>query len=204
MFDEEADEALVGVERGAVNTERDFLGVVAVLVTKIEPARLGEIDLVGGDGELTADHAPDLDVDLWSVEGGFVRHFDEVDAGTLQNVARHLLGLLPYVRFVDELLAELRGVVSGEPHHVSIDSEKPEIVQIHFVDGIELGLELLWRHVKMGVVHLQRAHTHETKELAALLVAMTGAVLRESQWQIAITPRQRRKHLMMMRAVHGL
>src|SRR5947207_10173109 len=82
MFDEKADETFVGAERRAMDAEGDFLSVIAVLVTKIEAARLGEIDLVGGDCELAADHAPDLDVDLRSVEGGFVRHFDVVDAGT--------------------------------------------------------------------------------------------------------------------------
>src|SRR4051794_10265868 len=65
MFDQKPDESFVGAERGAVNAEGNFLGVIAVLVTKIEPARLREIDLVRGDGEFAANNAPDLDVDFW-------------------------------------------------------------------------------------------------------------------------------------------
>ena len=54
----------------------------------------------------------------------------------------------------------------------------------------------------MRVVHLQRAHAHESEQLAALLVAITRAVFRQPQRQIAITARHRRKQFVMMRAVH--
>ena len=81
MLDQEADETLVRAERRAVDAERGLLGVVAVFVNEAEARGYGEIDLVGGDGEFAADRAPDLDVDLRAVEGGFVRHFDVVDAG---------------------------------------------------------------------------------------------------------------------------
>src|SRR5438105_1255290 len=111
MFDQEADETLVRAEWGAMNAERRFLGVIPIFVNKVETAWLREIDLVGRDGEFATDHAPNLDVDLWSVKGGFVWHLDIVDAGTLENVARHLLGLFPKLRFIDKLLAELCGIV---------------------------------------------------------------------------------------------
>ena len=62
-------------ERRAMDADRDLVNVVAILVAKIKIARLREIDLVGRDGKLAADHAPDLDVDLWSVKRCFVRHF---------------------------------------------------------------------------------------------------------------------------------
>ena len=84
----------------------------------MRPKRVGhgEVDLVGGDGEFAADGAPDLDVDLRAVEGGFVGHFDVVDAAALEDAADHLLGLQPELGFIDELLAELRRVVGGEAH----------------------------------------------------------------------------------------
>ena len=41
------------------------------------------------------------------------------------------------------------------------------------------------------------------KKLAALLVAVAGAVFRESQWQVAITARHRSEELVVVRAVHG-
>ena len=83
MLDQESDEAFVRAERRAMNAERSFLGVVAIFVNEIEPARLREIDLVGRDRKFATDHAPGLDVDLRSVKRRFVRHFDVIDSGIL-------------------------------------------------------------------------------------------------------------------------
>ena len=162
----------------------------------------GEIDLVGGDGEFAADGAPDLDVDLRAVEGGFVRHFDVVDAAALEDAADHVLGLEPERGVIDEFLAELRRIVGGETHDVFLDAEDLEILQIHLVHGEELGFELLFGAVDVGVVHLERAHAHEAEEFAALLVAIAGAVFGEAQRQVAITARHRSEELVVMRAVH--
>ena len=73
----------------------------------------GEIDLVGRDGELAADRAPDLHVDLRAVERGFVRHFDVIDAAALEDAADHVFGLVPELGFVDEFLAELGRIVGA-------------------------------------------------------------------------------------------
>ena len=108
MLDQEADEAFVRAERRAMDAERSLLGVVAVLVDEAERCGHGEVDLVGGDGEFAADRAPDLHVDLRTVKGGFVRHLDVIDPGSLQDAADHVLGLFPELGFIDELLAELR------------------------------------------------------------------------------------------------
>ena len=81
MLDQESDETFVRAERRAMNADRNLVGVVAVLIAKIETARLREIDLVGRDGKLASDHAPRLHVDLRSVKGRFVRHFDVIDSG---------------------------------------------------------------------------------------------------------------------------
>ena len=84
-------------------------GVFSVLslvaIGQAETCGHGEIHLVGGDGEFAADGAPDLHVDLRAVERRFVRHFDVVDAGLVENVAHHVFGFLPQLRFVDEFLA---------------------------------------------------------------------------------------------------
>ena len=112
MLDQEADETFVRAERRAVNAERSLLGVVAVFVDEAEALRHGEIDLVGGDGEFAADRAPDLDVDLRAVKGGFVRHFDVVDAGLRCRTPRTMSSvLIPELRFIDEFLAELGRIV---------------------------------------------------------------------------------------------
>ena len=202
MLDQKSDETFVRAQRRAMDADRNLVGVVAVLVAKIKIARLREIDLVGRDGKFASDHAPRLHVDLRSVKGRFVRHFDIVDPGVFQNIARHLFGFFPKLRFIDKFLAKLRWIVRRETHQIFVDPEELEIIQIHFVHGIELRFELLRRHVEVRVIHLQRAHPHESEQLAALLVPITRPVFRQPQRQIAITPRNRRKQLVMMRTVH--
>src|SRR5215472_2450590 len=95
MLNQESDETFVRAKRRAMNTDRNLLEVIAVFVPKIETARLREIDLVGGDGKLAADHTPRLHVDLRTIKGRFVRHFDVINPGVFQNVPRHLFSLLP-------------------------------------------------------------------------------------------------------------
>ena len=202
MLDEEADEALVRAERRAMDAQRRLVGVVAVLIDEAEAGGHGEIDLVGGDGELAPDGAPDLHVDLRAVESGFVGDFDEVDAALDEDVAHHVFGLLPKLRLIHELLAELGRIMRGEAHQIFIDAEDFEVFQIHLVDGVELALELLLGAVEMGVVHLHGADAHEAEQLARLLVTVAGAVFGEPQREIAVTTRHSTKNLVVMRAVH--
>src|SRR5437763_4077534 len=107
-----------------MNAKRNLVNVVSVLVAKIEIARLGEIDLVSRDRELTTDHAPRLHVDLWPVKRSFVWHLDVIDSRVFQNIARHLLGLFPKLRLVDKFLAKLRGIMRREAHQIFIDAEE--------------------------------------------------------------------------------
>src|SRR5690349_10476141 len=95
-------------ERRAVNADRNLINVVAVLITKIKISRLREIDLVRRERELAPDDAPYLHVNFWSVKRRFVWNFYVVDARTLQDIPRHLFGLLPELRFIDEFPSELR------------------------------------------------------------------------------------------------
>src|SRR5215471_15122763 len=97
----------MSAQRRAMNADGRFLGVVAILVNQTEPARLGEINLIGRKRELASDYAPDLHIDLRPVKRGLVSHFNIVDSGVLQHVSRHLLGLFPKLRFADKLLSEL-------------------------------------------------------------------------------------------------
>ena len=202
MLDQKSDETFVRAKRRAMNADRNLIDVVAVFVAKIKVARLRKIDLVRRDGEFATDHAPRLHVDLRPVKGGFVRNFDIVDPRVFQNVARHVLGLFPKLRFIDKFFAKLRWIVRRKTHQIFVDPEKLEVIQIHLVHRIELGFELLRRHVEMRIIHLQRAYPHKAEQLAALLVAITRPILRQPQRQIAIAARKRRKQLVMMRTVH--
>src|SRR5262245_989942 len=111
MLDQESDESFVRAKRRAMDADRNLLDIIAILVAKIETARLRKIDLVGRNRKLAADHAPGLDVDLRSVKRGFVRNFDMIDTRAFQNIASHVLSLFPKLRFVDKFLPELRGIV---------------------------------------------------------------------------------------------
>src|SRR5947209_20543977 len=105
MLDQKTDETFMRAERRTMDADWNLLDIIAVLIAKIKIARLGEIDLVGRDGKLASYHAPRLHVDLRPVKGRFVRHLDIIYPGVLENVARHLLGLFPKLRFIDEFLA---------------------------------------------------------------------------------------------------
>ena len=181
MLDEEADEPLVRAQRGAVDAQRSLLGVVAVPVSQAKTGGHGEIHLVGGDGEFAADGAPDLHVDLGSVERRLVGHFHVVDARLDEDLSDHVLGLLPEFGLVDELLAQTRRIMGAEAHLVAVESEDLEVLQVHLVDRPELVGELLGRAVQVGVVHVHAAHAHDPEELARLLVAVAGAVFGEPQ-----------------------
>src|SRR5207237_2894507 len=99
----------------------------------VERARLGKVDLISRDRKLAPDCAPCLHVDFWSVERRFIRHFNKVDPGILQDAARHFFGLPPKLGFIDKFLSELRGIVRRETHQIFLNPEKFEIIQIHLV-----------------------------------------------------------------------
>src|SRR5437588_13129934 len=99
MLNQEPDEPFVRPERGAMNAKRDLIDVVAISVAEVEPARLGKVDLISRDRKLAPDCAPGLHVDFWSVERRFIRHFNKVDPGILQDGARHFFGLPPKLGF---------------------------------------------------------------------------------------------------------
>ncbi len=189
-----------------MDAERGFIHIVLVAIDQAEFARDGEVHLVGGQGEFAANDAPDLHVNFRAVEGRLIRHLDVVDAGVLERFADHFFGLFPKLRFVDEfgvVASQARGIVGAETHDVFLDAEDFEILEIHFVDGIELLGELLWSAVDVGVVHVERAHAHEAEKFARLFVAVAGAIFGQAQWQVAVTARLRRKDAVVVRAVHG-
>src|SRR5438477_11050821 len=113
MLDQEPDKTFVRAKRRTMNADRCLVGVIAVFVNEIESARLREIDLIGRDGKLAANRAPRLDIDLGSVERGFVWVFDIINPGILEHAARHYFGLFPTPRFIGKFLAELRVIVRG-------------------------------------------------------------------------------------------
>ena len=88
-----------------------------------EARRNREVDLVRGQGELAADCAPYLDVDLGAVERGFVGNFGVVDAAVLEGLPDHRFGFNPQLGLAHVLLAQALRTVGAEPHLVFLDAE---------------------------------------------------------------------------------
>src|SRR5438067_4802802 len=107
MLDQKSDEPLVRSQWRAMNADRDLLAVIAVLISKIKAAWLREINLVRGDRKFAPDHAPCLHINFRTVKGCFIRHFDIVNSGVLQNAARHFFGFFPKLWFINKFLAKL-------------------------------------------------------------------------------------------------
>ena len=69
MLDEHPDEPLDGTHESPMDHHRPGPVVGAVGVGEIEVLRLGEVDLKGGELPAAPDGVPNVDVDLWAVEG---------------------------------------------------------------------------------------------------------------------------------------
>ncbi len=182
VLDEEADHALVGAERGAVDAQGRLLLPVAVDEVQVEAPGLGKIHLVGGQGELLADHRPDLHVDLGSIESCFIRHLFVGHVAVIHRPAHHVLGLEPQALVIDVFLAQAALMVGAQAHHVLIDAENFKVLVVQVDDSHELLLELVFSAVHVGIVHLHRAHAHQPKQLAALFVTVAGSRIPPGGW----------------------
>ncbi len=185
-------------------TVRHVLRAVGADVGQPHPRRLREIELHRADGLVASRHGRELDVDLRSVEGGFARTVDVVDAEVLQHFRENPLRLGPRLRIVDVLFLALRiaEVGSRQAHRVAVESEDRVRLGIHRQHRFELVLHLRGRAVDVRVVHAHAAHAHESADRAGILAAIHLAVFRQPQRQVAIAARRRRIHLVMMRTVH--
>src|SRR6266566_1903623 len=105
MLDEKADEPFVRAQRRAMDAERRFLRVVAILIDKAKTLGHGEVHLIGRQREFAADDAPDLHVNLRAVKRRFVRDFLVGNLRINQYPPDHVFGLLPEHGFVDVFLA---------------------------------------------------------------------------------------------------
>jgi hypothetical protein len=77
VLDEKSDKSLVCGEGSSVDTEWGFLFSIFIRIDEIKSLGNCEIKLIRRERELPTDRAPDLDIDLWSVESGFIIGFDK-------------------------------------------------------------------------------------------------------------------------------
>ena len=159
------------LERGAVDAQRRLLLPVAVDEGEVEALRHGEVDLVGRQGELLANDAPNLHVDLGAVKGRLIGHFDIRHLAVVHGPAHHCLGLEPQALVVDVFLAQSGFGMRAQAHQVLVDAEDLEVLVVQVDHAHELLLEQVFGDVEVGVVHLHRAHAHQPEQLAGLLEA---------------------------------
>ena len=95
MLKEETHHAFVRAERGAVDAQRYFFDPFLVHVLQVKTRRDGKVHLVGRQGELSPDRRPDLNIDLWTVEGSFVLDFLEWYTAVQHGAPDHFFGLDP-------------------------------------------------------------------------------------------------------------
>src|SRR5688500_3221032 len=110
-------------EWGAMDAEWRLVLAFIVDKRQVEPLRYGEVHLVRRQGELAAYRAPDLHVDLGTVESRLVRYLHVWHVAVNHRLAHHLLRLEPEPLVVDVLLAQALLMVRREAHHVLFDAE---------------------------------------------------------------------------------
>src|SRR4051812_40346361 len=93
VLDQESNKSFVGTEWCAVDAERSLLLAITISIGEAEPCRDCKVYLVGRERELSSDRAPDLDVDLGTVECCLVGYFDEWNICRDQCLAHHVFGL---------------------------------------------------------------------------------------------------------------
>ena len=140
MFDEETDEPLVRAQRRAVDAERRLLGVVLVAVDQAEPfgtakstwfvARVNSLPMAlqtctSFSGRRTRPRRRPRR--SGSSNGSRTSR-------TMSSVCFHNSGSSTYLHFS----SPARRIVRAETHHVFLDAENLEILQIHLVHRVEL------------------------------------------------------------------
>src|ERR1035437_5950382 len=185
VLDQDAEEALDGAVQGAVHHQR--LVGLAILgdVLQAEPAGQGEIELHGGKLPLAADGVHQLDVDLGTVEGGFI---GDRFGGDLQLIAGALQGAFGHRPLLGRavVFAALAAVPGGKFGVVLFEAVRGQDIEgeleaIHyFVFNLVRGAE------DVRVVLREAADAEEYVEHAGALVAVDGAELAKPHREVAV------------------
>ena len=187
-----------------MNDDRPLLLVLLADITQIKALCLCEIHLVGSQCKLTTNGAPNLNIDFGAIKRRFVFHFHITHTHALQHFANHVFGFLPQLWHIDILLTQLGWIVLRKAHHVFINAKLLKVLQVQCVYTFKLFLKLFFCTIDVGVVHLQAANTHQTKQLPTLLITITSAIFGKAQWQFLVCMRQCLENFVVVRTVHRL
>ena len=154
MLDQEADHTFVRGERRAVNAERHFIVTFFICELQVKTLRHGKIHLICGKREFLADGAPNLHIDLGSVERGFILRFHKGDVAIRHGAPHHIFRLQPQALIVHVLLAQTLFGMQTKTHDILVDVKDLKIFVVQVDHAHEFLLELFLRAVNVRVIHL--------------------------------------------------
>ena len=203
VLDQDAEEALHGAPQGAVDHHGLVGAPVRPDVLQPEAPRQIEVELHGGQLPRPADRVHELDIDLRSVEGRFVRHHLGFDAALAQGLEEAVLGQLPFFGSAG-VLAARPAVPSGQLDRELGETENSQdfLREVNATD--HFGFDLVRRAKDVGVVLREPAHAQEPVHHARPFVPVDGAEFGQSHGQVPIAPQLVLVDQDVERAVHRL
>mmetsp|Transcript_14379 Transcript_14379/g.38822 ORF Transcript_14379/g.38822 Transcript_14379/m.38822 type:complete len:426 (+) Transcript_14379:336-1613(+) len=196
---EDSKEALDGAEDGAVHHDGLLALSFAIHVLELEALGQVEIALYGGALPRAANGIPNLEVNLWAIEGTSTLIHRVGPALALQRVHERVRGLGPYVVGAYALLR-----ARGEVDLVVGEAKAREDALGEVKDAQDLIRKLLGEAEDVRVVLREAAHAEEPVKSPRALVAVHGAQLRPPEGQLAVGSQAVFVHEDVERAVHGL
>jgi hypothetical protein len=185
-LDEVGEQPLHAADQAPVHHHRAAPAATAVHVGQIEPRRLVEVELDGGQGRLAPRGVPDLDVDLRSVEGRLPRRLDVRHPG--QRPAEQVLGPAPHLVVAHVLLA---GPTQRQPERRRPYPEGRVRLPDQVENGGDLLPDLLQGAEVVRVVQRDGAYPAEPTEHPGPLRPVHPAQLGDPQRQLAVGPSPR-------------
>ena len=188
VLEENGDESLDRTEGSTVDHHRAVTASVGPDVLEVEAFGKVVVDLDRAELPAAADGVLDHEVELGAIERGLAGLDDVGKALFLRGLDDTVLGPLPILVGTDVFLTVL-GVAEGDLGSELVEIEGLEDVEDKVDDLLELLLELVRAAEKVSVVLREAADSREAVELAALLIAVDRAELRETERKVAVRTR---------------
>ena len=203
MFDQDADEALIRTENGAMKHDGAMLFAILANIGRIEPFRQHPVRLDRADLPGAADRISQVPFQLGCIERAFAgQFFPAIFLGRQprfdHGVAQFLLRLVPI-----GVGAVALGGTQRELDRIG-KAEVAVYPVCQLAKGAHFGHDLVFAAEDMRIVLRELAHAHQSVQRAMRFVAMAAAVLVNAQRQVAIALDPLAEDQHMRRAVHGL
>ena len=185
MFNEDGDKTLHRSEGRAVDHHGAVFAVVGAHVFQLKALRKVVINLHGSQLPTTSDGVAHHEVELGTVERGFAQFHHRFKAFFFGHFLDGFLRFVPIFLGADVLAGILR-VAQADLGDEVLEVQRLEDVQHEVNDLADLFLHLVLGAENVRIVLGESTNARQTVELAALLVAVDRAKLRQTHRQIAI------------------